>query len=186
MPEPSDEPEDSAWNPGAPDPPEVIEWGGRGMQISNFDSKLIHFQQAYPAKWSTDADLLNKRVLVRIRNTKPQEVPFVKCGTECVENEEGMIKGLESGYVLLHLTRRGQTVMVDPKFLIPVVPTNEKQAVVVLSGEHKGKVFKTMKPSKESPSDFPLSPYELRRRKAVITMNVEELVRCDYQGVEGS
>ncbi len=104
-------------------------------------------------------------------------------GTECVQNEEGMIKGLiDSGRVVVHLTRRGHQVLVDPEFLIPVIPTKEKQAVVVLSGEHKGRVFKTMKPSKESPSDFPLSPHELRRRKAVITMNAENLSRCDYQG----
>jgi len=106
--------------------------------------------------------------------------------TECVENDEGMIKGLEDGRVLVHLTRRSHTVLVDPKFLIPVMPTNEKQIVVALSGEHKGKVFKTMKPSRESPSDFPLSPHSLRRRKAVITMNAEDLARCDYREGQSS
>ncbi|KAF8335501.1 hypothetical protein F5887DRAFT_1079142 [Amanita rubescens] len=170
MPEPNNEPEDSVWNPAAPDPPEMIQWDGR----------------AYLAKWSTNEDLLNKRVIVRIQNTNSQEVPVVMYGTESVQNEEGMIKGLESGRVLIHLTRRGHTVLMDPKFLIPVMPTNEKQVVVVLSGEHKGKVFRTMKPSKESPSDFPLLPHELLRRKAVVTMNAENLSRCDYQGEEGS
>jgi hypothetical protein len=186
MPEPTNEPEDSVWNPEAPDPPETVQWGGRGKQTSNFDGNIIHFQQAYLAKWSTNEELLNKCVIVRIRNTNSQEVPVVMCGTESVENEEGMIRGLESGRVLVHLTQRGRTVLTDPKFLIPVMPTNEKQVVVVLSGEHKGKVFKTMKPSKESPSDLPLSPHELCRRKAVVTMNAESLSRCDYQGEEGS
>ncbi|KAF8323663.1 hypothetical protein F5887DRAFT_927174 [Amanita rubescens] len=165
MPEPRDDPEDSVWNPAAPDPPKMIEWDGRG----------------YLANWSTDGDLLDKRILVRIRNTKPQEVPVVMFGSESVENDEGMIKGIESGLVLLHLTRRSRMILMDPEFLIPVMPTNEKQTVVVLFGEHKGQVFKTMKPSKESPSDFPLSPYALHRRKAMVTINAENLARCDYR-----
>jgi len=102
-------------------------------------------------------------------------------GSESVENDEGMIKGIESGLVLLHLTRRSRMILMDPEFLIPVMPTNEKQTVVVLFGEHKGQVFKTMKPSKESPSDFPLSPYALHRRKAMVTINAENLARCDYR-----
>jgi hypothetical protein len=184
MPEPTDEPEDSVWNPAAPEPPEMIEWEGRGMQTSNFNHKVIHLRQGYVANWSTDQALVDKRILVRIRNTRPQEVPVVMFGTECVQNDEGMISGIESagGPVFVHLTRRGHTVLMDPKFLIPVMPTGEKQTAVVLSGEHKGRVFKTMKPSKESPTDFPLSPHSLRRRKAAITMNAENLARCDYQG----
>ncbi len=39
-----------------------IEWDGRGTQISSFDGNIIHFQQAYLEKWSTDEDLLNERV----------------------------------------------------------------------------------------------------------------------------
>jgi hypothetical protein len=145
---------------------------------------VIHFQQGYLANWSTDQALVDKRVLVHIRNTRPGEVPVVMFGTESVQNEQGMITSLEieSGRVFVHLTRRGHTVLMDPKFLIPVMPTSEKQVVVVLSGEHKGQVFKTMKPSEESQTVFPLSPHALRRRKAAITMNAENLARCDYQG----
>ena len=130
--------------------------------------------------WSMDETLQNKRILVTIRNTRP-DVLIVRYQDQSVQDEKAMLTGGRQGDLLeLNVIRGGSVVYLPSYFLIPLHPTRDKQSVIALEGPHKGQAFKTMKRS-DSPAFFDVSPIAVRKRKAVTTIESKQLVLFDQR-----
>ena len=74
---------------------------------------------------------------------------------------------------------RGARVLLAPHFLIPQHPDKDNQLVVVLEGERKGQLFKTMK-IEGNPRRFKLSPALKRKRQAELEMDANQLALSDF------
>jgi hypothetical protein len=126
-------------------------------------------------------ELPDKRVWVTIRNSRPD--PFTGdggFGRGVYDGDRGIIISATSpAAVEVHLSRKGHTITIPSKFLFPWRPTDKKQAVVIINGEHAGYVFVTHSPS--TSGNFPLF---LRgkgkgRGDPMCVVEVERLARCD-------
>ena len=128
-----------------------------------------------------DESFKNKRLWVHIRNTKPNKVRYVSAGSHHVQDKKAMITDdLLLSALGLDVTGVNERVYLAPHFLIPAHPVKDNQTVVVLEGEKKGEVFKTVW-FQESPARFKLSPFMLTKRKGGLEMEASRLVLSDYK-----
>jgi hypothetical protein len=133
----------------------------------------------YEESWATDERLLDKRLRVYIQNTRPNEPPFVAYQGQSVQGNRAMVTGQVCGDKLEVDVVKGSRVFLAPHFLIPQHPNKDNQLVVVLEGERKGELFKTMKIA-ENPGRFNLSKASIRKRRAVLEMDATQLAVSDF------
>ena len=112
-----------------------------------------------------------------IRNTKKPAVPYVSFEGESVDNKRAMILG-KNDRNELDLDCQGKRISLPPYFLIPDHPRGDNQKVVVLDGDNKGKLYKTIK-GRNYPPSFELSPIQRRKRSAELSMTYTSLALVD-------
>jgi hypothetical protein len=135
----------------------------------------------YDENWAMDESFKNKRLWVHIRNTKPNEVRYVSAGSHPVQDKKAMVTDdWLSSALGLDVAGVSERVYLPPHFLIPAHPTKDNQTVIVLEGEKKGEVFKTVR-VQESPARFKLSPFMLTKRKGGLEMEACKLALSDYK-----
>ncbi|KAM6497782.1 hypothetical protein JOM56_005730 [Amanita muscaria] len=169
---------DNVWNPS---------YIPEGMVVEETDvipvqapPTLIFKDRVLAHDWLFHAGLANKRIYVRVVNSRPSAT---SAGFEhgFLEGEEGMIISAEEGLnaVLIHLLRSKQSQRIPLRFLWPQAPWRKALAVVVLEGDRLGEVFVTRELTSENL--FPLAQQVQSRGKAapICFLPPSALARCD-------
>jgi hypothetical protein len=139
------------------------------------ETRLIAIQEL-PANWLMVDTLAQKRIWVHVRNTKPDPFsvgPGFQRGN--YDNARGLVHSVMNDNAEVRLTHRNTTQFIPVRYLFPEKPTKKKQKVVVLEGDHKGRVFSTGEPT----IDGMVPLFRAAAKRSDLTIEATKLARID-------